>query len=283
MAVTVSVVIPTFNRAQYIVRTITSVTNQSFSDFELIIVDDGSTDSTEELVNELSLNDPRIKYIKSTNMGVSHARNLGVDNSSGQLIAFLDSDDEWIANKLKLQVHFMRENPEYFWCHGNEIWKRNGQVKKQHTKHKKSGGDQFARSLELCCISPSTVMISKDILASHKWFKEDFIVCEDYDLWLRLSCRNKIGFIEEELTIKHGGHDDQLSMRYHSMDYYRAKAIFELLNDDLLDPQQIILASKKLHEKCEILIAGFEKHNSTEYEKIREVKTWREFAKTGLK
>ena len=133
----VSVIIPTYNRSSVLSRAIDSVLRQSFKDFELIVVDDGSTDNTKELIEKYS---DQITYIYQDNKGVSAARNKGLEHAKGEWIAFLDSDDEWKKKKLEKQIAFIEINPLFQWSHGNEKWLRNG----KHLNQKK-----FIKNLEV--------------------------------------------------------------------------------------------------------------------------------------
>jgi glycosyltransferase involved in cell wall biosynthesis len=263
-----SVIIPTFNRAQTLARAIESVLSQTYKNFELIIVDDGSTDSTQDILN----NYPQLKVIKQENHGVSHARNTGVKEARGKWICFLDSDDEWLENKLELQDEFSRDNPNLNCIHGEEIWIRNGVRVNQKKKHQKGGGSQFLASLKVCFISPSTVCLTKDVLEEFGGFREDFEVCEDYDLWVKLTSKYEIGFIETPLIKKYGGHVDQLSTKFVAMDYWRIKSIDWVLKNSDLSQEQKQGAITILLKKCRILLKGYQKHdnlkNFSEIEKI---------------
>ena len=119
----VSVIIPTFNRFNLISRAIDSVLSQTIKPFEIIVVDDGSSDNTSTFIKN---NYKSVKLIKQKNLGVSKARNVGIKNSSGDWIALLDSDDEWKKNKLEVQIKSLSEYDYYSVCHTNEIWIRNG-------------------------------------------------------------------------------------------------------------------------------------------------------------
>src|SRR5690606_13508043 len=121
----VSVILPTFNRADYLKRSIDSVLNQTYPHFELIIVDDGSTDGTAFLLDSYRKH-PQIQIFFQENTGVSSARNLGIKNSHSSLLAFIDSDDEWLPHKLDTQVKKVMENPHLRFFHSNELWIRNG-------------------------------------------------------------------------------------------------------------------------------------------------------------
>lgn len=248
-----SVIIPTYNRAHVIKRAVKSVLAQSYKNFELIIVDDGSVDETSIALEEYG----DINIIRTSNQGVSTARNLGVQNSCGEWLAFLDSDDEWLEDKLKKQYDFIQTNSQYPLVHGDEIWIRNGKRVNPKNKHQKGGGDQFERSLELCLISPSCVALKRSLFDEMGGFREDFEVCEDFDLWLKVTSKNQIGYIDDFLIKKYGGHEDQLSQKYFGMDEWRVKSILELKG---LKEEQQKLANKVAVEKLMILSQGFKKH-----------------------
>ncbi|MEI6079455.1 MAG: glycosyltransferase family A protein [bacterium] len=257
--VLVSVIIPTYNRAALLARAVQSVLSQTYKDLELIIVDDGSIDNTKELVQELVASDQRIKYFYIPNSGVSKARNLGIQKSKGELIAFLDSDDEWLPQKLQKQVQLYLNEP-YHLCHSDEIWVKNGKKMNQMKKHEKSGGDIFIKCLPLCCISPSASILTRKLLDEVGLFDDELEVCEDYDLWLRVTARYPVSFIEEPLIIKHGGHDDQLSNRSWGNDTYRVTALQKIISSGLVSGEKLAACIQMLKYKCEILSNGFEKH-----------------------
>ncbi len=260
-----SVIIPTFNRSHTLSRAINSVLNQKYKNFELIVIDDGSTDDTWDVLAKY----PDIKILKQKNYGVSHARNRGINVAKGEWIAFLDSDDEWLPQKLELQAKYIMNNPEINWVHGEEIWIRNGVRVNQMKKHKKGGGDQFLASLKLCAISPSTVVIKKTLLSDMGNFREDYLVCEDYDLWLKISSVYPIGFIQEPIIKKYGGHGDQLSAKYFAMDYFRVKSLAWIFKNRSLSDLYKEELIKVFSKKCKILIKGYQKHGNNE--KAKEV------------
>lgn len=262
----VSVIIPTYNRWPVLKRAVESVLNQSFKDFELIVVDDGSTDETAGELKENS----HLQYFFQENKGVSAARNLGVKKSQGKYISFLDSDDEWLSHKLEKQMAFLKTRPDFRWVHGEEIWIRNGVRVNPMKKHQKGGGDQFSRSLSLCLISPSTVLMEKSLFWENAGFDEAYPVCEDYDLWLKMLRKNPIGFVKTPLIYKYGGHEDQLSRKFFAMDFWRVKTLVQLLTkQDLKKEQQEELVQVAL-KKCSILIKGYKKHqNLTNLETVQ--------------
>ena len=253
----VSVIIPTFNRGYCLEESIRSVLEQSFIDFELVVVDDGSTDNTSELVRRF----PAVKLIRleEKNRGVSFARNRGVVEAQGDWVGFLDSDDLWEQGKLATQVKWIERHPDLQAVYTDEIWIRNGVRVNPMNKHRKYSGDIFRYCLPLCIVSPSSVLLRAKVLSEVGGFDESMPVCEDYDLWLRIAKRYPFHFIEEKLIVKRGGHEDQLSRKYWGMDRWRVYALEKLLKENRLDEEQRDLVVTMLIEKCEILINGYGK------------------------
>ena len=263
----VSVIIPTFNRAYVLERAIASVLNQTYKNFELIIVNDGSTDNTQALLEKYQEH----KVFHTQNHGVSRARNFALKYAQGEWIAFLDSDDEWLPDKLEKQINYIQENPNYLLVHGDEIWVRNGVRVNPKSKHAKGGEDQFKASLKLCAISPSVALIKRDLLVEFSGFRSDYPVCEDYDLWLKITQKYPIGYINEHLIKKYGGHTDQLSQKFKAMDYFRIKSIDHILQNHELSIEQEEAALEEIFSKCKILLKGYEKHGNTKAD-YREIK-----------
>jgi len=252
--VAVSVIIPTFNRAIKTVRAISSVLYQRFTDHEIIVVDDGSTDPTNEALRQFK---DRIHIaVHTTNRGVSAARNTGIAASTAPLVAFLDSDDYWLPEKLSVQTAFFDENPHAMICQTEETWIRNGKRVNPRNRHLKPSGDVFEPSLELCLVSPSSVMLKRALLEEVGLFDEDLPACEDYDLWLRIACRYPVFLIRQSLVVKEGGHADQLSARFPGMDRFRIMALVKLLQESPLSESQQKTALRELHRKCQIYGTG---------------------------
>jgi glycosyltransferase involved in cell wall biosynthesis len=250
----VGVIIPTFNRAQKVVRAVSSVLFQTFTDHEIIVVDDGSKDVTRSVLAPLQ---SHIKIISHPeNLGVSAARNTGIKATTAPLIAFLDSDDYWLPEKLAVQVHFFMDHPEAVACQTEERWIRRGLRANPKKKHLKPSGDIFEPSLKLCLVSPSAAMVKRFLLEEIGFFDGTFPVCEDYDLWLRISCRYPIHLIEQTLVVKEGGSPDQLSTNFKGMDRYRIRAMLKLIESGQLNERQLPLVMKELAEKCAIYGKG---------------------------
>ncbi len=257
----VSVIIPTHNRADVLGRAIASVLAQTLSDLELIVVDDGSTDRTPEVL--AGFDDPRLTGMHQENKGVSAARNRGIAASRGRFIALLDSDDTWMPDKLEKQVRFMAESGMEI-CQTDEIWIRNGVRVNPRFKHAKPAGWFLERSLELCLVSPSCVMFSRKLWDELGPFDERLPACEDYSLWLRVGVRYPVGLVPEPLVIKTGGHADQLSRRIIGLDLYRVYAMIDLLENMVLTSEQRRLATAALTERVRLYAQGCIKRGKDE-------------------
>ena len=234
---TISVIIPTFNRALKTARAVASVLYQRYTDYEIVVVDDGSDDDTPIFLKQFGKRIRRIEHTK--NRGVSAARNTGIRNSDSPFIAFLDSDDYWLPGKLEKQMDFFSSEPEAVICQTEEIWIRNGRFANPAKKHRKPTGDLFTPSLKLCLISPSAVMVKRSLLDEVGLFDESLPACEDYDLWLRIARGYPVPLIKEWHVVKEGGHADQLSARYEGMDRFRIRAMVKLLKSGVLNPATI--------------------------------------------
>ncbi len=215
----ISAIIPTYNRASFILQSIKSVQNQTLHVEEIIVVDDGSTDNTKELLKK-----ENITYIYQNNRGVSTARNRGIKEAKCEWIAFLDSDDVWHKNKIEEHVSLHVKNPELKASFSDELWIRNGKIvnKKNHLKKEEP---TFLNSLRVCKIGTSTFFVHKTIFEEIGLFDEDLEVCEDYDLWLRILKKYTIKLINKELITKQAGHENQLSFTTPLIDSYRVKAL----------------------------------------------------------
>jgi glycosyltransferase involved in cell wall biosynthesis len=257
----VSVIIPTYNRAHVLTRAVKSVLNETFRDFELIVVNDGSTDSTLAVLEKF---DHKLRVVSQPNGGVSAARNTGIARAQGELLAFLDSDDEWMPDKLARQTAMIDPSKPFFICHTDELWLREGKQVPQKGIHRKQGGWFFERALERCLISPSSVMISRSLLDEVGMFDENLCAAEDYDLWLRITAFLPVDFVPEPLVVKHGDSPDQLSRTIPAIDRFRIAAIRKIIADPRLRPRYRRAAVQELIKKCAIVAVGAVKRGKTQ-------------------
>ena len=266
----ITAILPTWNRAEWLEKSIQSVLDQTFGDFELVVVDDASTDSTAEIIERYSGKIRTIVF--SENRGVSAARNAAISTSDSEWIAFLDSDDFWHPDKLQKQIAQTKMRPACPLHFTDEIWIRNGVRVNPKKKHQKKEGWIFQPSLALCLMAPSTVILRRELYEVHGLFDESLPVCEDYDLWLRLTAQHPVALLDEKLMTRHGGHADQLSRSDWGIDRYRVQSIQKILNTESLRPEDRTAAIRMLIEKCGILAKGFRKRgNLKEVEKYEKI------------
>ncbi len=259
----VSAIIVSFNRSCFLDEAIQSVLSQSYfqkhpNTWELLIIDDGSTDDTSSLVADYVKRCSRIKYVYSEHQGVSAARNLGLRLASGKFIAFLDSDDLWLKDKIQVQLGYLKAFPEARFCLTEEIWLRNGLRVNQAKKHEKYSGWVLNKVLPRCLLSLSAALFRRELFEELGGFDESLPVCEDYDLGIRIALKYPYHFIQTPFILKRGGHPDQLSRKYWGMDRWRLQVLEKALRlaVRIEDQEQI---KKEIQKKCQILINGFQK------------------------
>jgi len=251
--VQISVIIPTYNRVAMLGRAIDSVLAQTTPADEIIVVDDGSDDDTKIFVGACY---PQITYLYQAHAGVSAARNHGFRFADGDWMALLDSDDAWQPTKLTEQLALARQSPELRLIHSDELWFRNGKPLAQQDHHRKRGGWIFDDCLPRCVISPSAVLLRRELIQQHQGCDEQLPACEDYDLWLRVCAHEPVGFVETPLVRKYGGHADQLSRTVPALDQYRIKVLARLIDDGLLNDEQVEATRATLARKLNIYISG---------------------------
>jgi glycosyltransferase involved in cell wall biosynthesis len=250
----VSVVMPTFNRASWVGEAIQSVLAQTYPRLELIVMDDGSDDHTRDVVQGFGA---ALTYLWQKHQGVSAARNRGVQASHGDLLAFLDSDDLWLPEKVAAQVALLQQ-PQIQACYTDEVWIRRGVRVNPKRIHQKADGWLFLPSLPRCIISPSSIMLRRALWERLGGFDERFPACEDYDLWLRLTVTVPVALLPQRLIVKRGGHADQLSRCVPMLDQYRIMTLDKLLRTPLTAPyRQAVL--QHVVQKCMIVAQGAHK------------------------
>ncbi|MDN4495103.1 glycosyltransferase family 2 protein [Ureibacillus aquaedulcis] len=194
----VSVIIPTYNRANQVLEAIQSVLNQTYQDFEILVIDDNSSDNTSQIINDLK--DPRIYYYKlSKNQGAPTARNIGIKKSKGDLIAFLDSDDQWVFNKLEKQIEIINNDNNIGLVYTG-IKVINNQYEKV-IKPCKRGDLSESLLKENYVGSTSSILVKKDLMIEAGGFDLTFKSCQDWDLFIKLSQKTEIDFVEQPLVL----------------------------------------------------------------------------------
>ena len=199
----VSVILPFYNAEKYIIRALNSVANQTYKNYEIIVVDDGSVDATKEKVElfKLEHSDVDIKYISQNHEGPAKARNTAIKSCKGGLIAFLDADDYWTLDKLEKVVSiFTRESKVDLVCHNEIMIDSDGKEELlEHHKKYRAKKNLFVTMYYGNCLSPSAVTIKRESLLKTDLFDEDLESVEEYDLWLKLAKFIKLQFLIEPL------------------------------------------------------------------------------------
>ena len=251
----VSVIIPTYNRANSLLRAVGSVLKQTYTNFELIIIDDGSTDNTEEVIRKFE--DNRIVFIKHEfNRGGSYARNTGVKASNGGCIAFLDSDDEWVPHKLEKQINLIQiRNDEYGLIYsGFYVINKQSQIIRTFIPSER--GDIFRKLLIKNSIGTlSSVLVKSKYLNQVVGFDDNLESCQDWDFYLRLSKICKIDFIRESLVKYSEGYSfERISNKNSAVIIGHNKIYLKYQRDILLLP--VDLRAKRYNYVGRMLIAS---------------------------
>ncbi|MBN2509726.1 MAG: glycosyltransferase family 2 protein [Spirochaetales bacterium] len=261
----ISVIIPTYNRARLLGECLASVCEQTWADKEVIVVDDGSDDETREIVKSFS----HIRYLQCGHSGFPGIpRNTGAAEAQGDWLAFLDSDDVWKPDKLSAQYEYIsgleRAGETCRLVHTREIWDRCGTtISQKGQKHRRSG-DVFADALKKCMIGPSTVMMRKDTFFELGGFDETLEIAEDYELWLRVTDRYPVHYLDIPLTVKRAGDWDQLSAKYGQIEVFRIQALEKLAAGyPWASPDHERMAREELMRKYRIYMKGLEKRGKS--------------------
>ncbi len=284
-----SVIIPSYNRPEQTQRAISSVCAQSYRNFELIVVDDGSVppfitaarakgfiNNCSIAVNRRFSNKPLQQICTTTgsgqrvtiltcprNRGVAAARNIGAAYATGTWLAFLDSDDIWHPQKLARQIHYAAMHPQLSLMQTAEIWMRGGKRVNPVHRLRKRGGELFQASLGDCLITPSSAAIRRTFFNALGGFNPSLRVCEDYELWLRVTARVPVGFLNETLVTRfqtrRGAASDQLSLTTPLMDLHRIRALRLWLKHGSGTTIQQQQALAMVQRKCRIVLNGARK------------------------
>jgi glycosyltransferase involved in cell wall biosynthesis len=253
----VSVVIPSFNRRVMVREAVASVLAQRGAAFELIVVDDGSTDGSAGELEGVAAEHPGVMRVeRREHRGVAAARNRGIALARAPLVAFLDSDDLWSTDKLARQIAYARAHPEYAISQTAEVWMRDGRRVNPGRRHQKRAGDIFIESLHTCLVSPSAVIVRTELIRALGGFDEDLTAAEDYDSWLRVLVSHEVGLLDEPLVTRRAGHPDQLSAATPAIDRFRILALAKVLSDVRLPGAKRAAAAEVMAEKCAIYAKG---------------------------
>ncbi len=273
----VSVVIPTYNRAQYIVRAVDSALSQVRPGDEIIVVDDGSTDETEAVLESVQ---DRIRYIKTTNAGAGAARNVGIAAAQAQLVAFLDSDDEWMEHKLEIQRRFLQANPKVLFCFSDfavtserdgsvtrnflEKWHKDPRswddilgAGKAYTSYAQLPqgmrdfevyiGDLSTAEILSSYVLTSSMMVRKEDAGDALQFAEDVATWEDFECFGRLSLRGVCAYLDIETSWQHGAAEGRLSG---VNDYRRAYANVRILERVWGENEQFLSEHREIYQQA---------------------------------
>jgi len=222
----ISVVIPTYNSGPFIARAIDSVLNQTLAPCEIIVVDDGSTDNTAQVVKKYD----NVKYIHQQNAGASVARNTGIEAATGNWIAFLDADDEWMANNLELQTELLKRNPQLVWTFANYMSclcdenRKGPRMEPSKAKNLLGDKDFFDNYLEAfnqkCHGCTITMLVKKDVLIECGMFLVGQKVANDQDMWFRIAYKHpQIGYTPEPLAVYHLSVPESITKKYAQIDF----------------------------------------------------------------
>lgn len=248
----ITVIIPTYNRASWIEGALQSIQKQRFAPYEIIVVDDGSTDESAEILKKY----PEIRIIRKLNGGVSSARNSGLLVAKGEWVAFMDIDDRWEADKLAAQVAYIKQHPEVKAVYGKERWFMHDKELTVPKRYALQESVSFEALLEYTFIGPSSVMLKKSLIDSVGLFDETLAACEDFDYWLRVARHCDFYGVDSSIIHKHAGHQDQLSTQIRHLDRYRISALFKHLKSapELIKPM--------IEQKLNIVLRGAYKHQN---------------------
>lgn len=278
----ISIIIPTYNRDHLTNRAILSVIHQTYQNWEILVIDDGSSEESWQKLNtyemewkkelkKKALPEDKVYLWQIPHDGVSKARNMGVAKSKGDWICFLDSDDEWYPKKLERQMQFHISNPELNFSQTKEIWNKKGNLMEPKLKNQKISGRYLKESLDQCLVTNSSFMAKKNAWLELGGFREELPSCEDYDIWNRIFLGNgSIGLLDEIQLIRYGGHADQLSLQFPALERFRLYSLL-LTKEEFRSSgnwEQVPLADQRLWNEAilsrfSILIAGRNKRGES--------------------
>lgn len=264
--VTVSILMPVYNGEQYLSEAIESTLAQTYQNFELLIVNDGSTDNSKAIVATY-LSNPKISYFEQQNAGVAAARNQAIRNANGKYIGFLDQDDLWLPDKLSTQIQFLDTNQEIAFVHSRQGYiQADGALIADYPKDWIADlhGNCFTELFKRNRIAVLTVLLRKNVIDKIGFFNETVSRVDDYELWLRICSKYPIGFQDKKLAL-YRCHDTNASHDYIKMEQAELNALETLYNKNkevfiFIDKNTLNNRFSKLHTE---VANGFfwQKHN----------------------
>jgi glycosyltransferase involved in cell wall biosynthesis len=284
----VSVIVPTHNRRESVTEALDSIMAQTFREFEIVVTDDGSTDGTPSLIFEtlgaeqevieylnqlgpaslkpfshkFSSRGVPIQYHYGISRGLSTARNRGIRMARGDYVAFLEADDLWEPTHLEALVAFLSDNPAAHVCRAAERTVRDGRARTSR-KPVASSGWIFEAALEASPMSPSAVMVRRPCFAECGAFDENLPACDEYDLWVRMTSRYPVHFVQGPVVTRRSTRPDG-SSRAWGWDRYRVYALEKAFQSGHLSPEQRFQVAQEIVRKCERLVDGFRRQKSEE-------------------
>jgi glycosyltransferase involved in cell wall biosynthesis len=251
----VSIIVPAFNAERFIVRAIRSALGQAYPDLEIIVVDDGSTDGTAEIVRSFS--DPRIRLVPQANRGQAAARNHGIRLSAGKYVTFLDADDAYLPEKVRRQVAFLEANPGYqgSFCDAAHFYSRDPETLLGR-KPGHGSGDLFTDLLHASVINPNTLMLAGDLVRNGYLFREERYYPEEWELCLRLARAGvRLGHLDEALVVVELREDSNTAMEIQWALKRHTLEMFERLFAGMTEHERRALNAEAILQSCRMKLA----------------------------
>lgn len=241
----VSIILPTYNCANFLPDSIRSILLQTYGSYEIVVVDDGSTDNTKEVLDTFM---GKIKYISlEQNKGLPTARNIGIQSAQGKYIAFIDADDLWSPEKLQTDIEYFQMYPEVGMVYSRHVnVDEKGKFINRGTKRQLPSGNIFIQLFsEQNFITTSTVVVKKEVFETTGLFDEQFFNCQDWDMWLRIAFYFKVAGINKFL-VKYRHNPNSLSKNYQRVLKHQ-KMVIDKIYTAFKDKENGI--SEKLYKK----------------------------------
>jgi glycosyltransferase involved in cell wall biosynthesis len=253
---TVSIVVPAYNAEPFIARALRSAVGQTYRNLEIVVIDDGSTDSTAALIH--GFKDPRIRYLHQANQGQGRARNRGIRTSTGAYITFLDADDFYRADKIERQVAFLETHPEFGAAFCNALHFYSDAPERLFRRSSRiDAADIFRALMQSSLINPNTLMVRAPVLRDKFEFREDRYYPEEWDLYLRLSRAGvRFGYQDEDLAVVEIRENSNTTMEIQWILKRHALEMFERLFADMSESERTALDADGVLRRCKRNLAA---------------------------